>query len=552
MRTLTISLLLLCCVARLSAQSFTISVDPPQRFLPEATTTWTVTVTPSGGFSAPVFFNARPLDDLSATTSFSPEVLRSPYGTPVTLTLTYNGVKNGSTHRLEIEGYNGIVSSRDTITLTAPSTSAWRTFTRQNSQFGGAMGKKFIIDSSGNGWFGLGTSVQRFDGTSWTSFSEIAPGVIASATLAADRNGVWVSTIVNPHKAGLAYYDGSSWSHFDTTTGYSDSLIGWTVENEGGLTFAVALPSGLWVRSYNGLLHHDATGFHVQRIPVDAIYWMVAGNDGRLWFPVLSMTKPYEVATFDGKFWNDYPIAELGYPNMGIFVAIDPSGRLWTTHGYPNTLYTLDPATMKATEFTMDDGTDSARRGVLSLAWDTRGHMWLGHGRSPYYLQDRRAPAGVHRFDGTTWWHYTQENSGLPDNNVFYIQVDPKSNAIWFLTETGLAILDGNADPGTGVAGATGGTTPTPGGSGMTRPVTVYPNPTSGVTTIGLSLGGTSRVGIVVTNLLGRTVARTQDRVLDAGEQQLPLDLTGLAPGAYMVRTIVEDHVQAVSMAIVQ
>ncbi|HEX8657849.1 MAG TPA: DUF1501 domain-containing protein [Hymenobacter sp.] len=63
---------------------------------------------------------------------------------------------------------------------------------------------------------------------------------------------------------------------------------------------------------------------------------------------------------------------------------------------------------------------------------------------------------------------------------------------------------------------------------------TVYPNPAArgGQTTVAYESAG-GHVQVVLLDALGREVRRAVDRVLPRGAQRLPLDLSGLAPGAY-------------------
>ncbi|MDQ2771177.1 MAG: T9SS type A sorting domain-containing protein, partial [Bacteroidota bacterium] len=67
-----------------------------------------------------------------------------------------------------------------------------------------------------------------------------------------------------------------------------------------------------------------------------------------------------------------------------------------------------------------------------------------------------------------------------------------------------------------------------------TAEFTVYPNPVArdGSATVAYDCAG-GHVQVVVLDTLGREVRRALDRVVPAGLQQLPLDLSGLAAGAY-------------------
>ncbi|MEM8601765.1 MAG: T9SS type A sorting domain-containing protein [Bacteroidota bacterium] len=63
----------------------------------------------------------------------------------------------------------------------------------------------------------------------------------------------------------------------------------------------------------------------------------------------------------------------------------------------------------------------------------------------------------------------------------------------------------------------------------------LYPNPTTGATTLRLALDESRTVTVRVFDVLGREVART-DATLGAGPQTLALPTDGLAPGTYTVR----------------
>ena len=67
-----------------------------------------------------------------------------------------------------------------------------------------------------------------------------------------------------------------------------------------------------------------------------------------------------------------------------------------------------------------------------------------------------------------------------------------------------------------------------------TASFTVYPNPVprDGRTTVAYESAG-GHVQVVLLDTLGREVRRAVDRVLAAGPQFLPVDLSGLAAGAY-------------------
>lgn len=554
MRAFTIPLLMLCCVAGLSAQSFTINVDPPSRTTIGTTTTWTITVQPYDGFSAPIFFSARGLDDLGVAATFAPEVLRAPYDGSVTVTIVTGGAKDGITRRIEIEAYNGLISARDTVEIKLPGRSPWRTFTTENSGLPSpTIGRRLVVDSSGNGWFTGAQGDVRFDGTTWTTISEVGEITKLFMPLAADTGGVWFTTMLaDASGGGLAYYDGNGWKLYDRTTGYADSIVGGAMAL--GYPAGATTPGGLWARSTNGLLHYDGTRMRSIPLPLRAWRSMAVGRTGRSWLTGVLDTPPYyEILAFDGSTWNELTLSETGLPtespSLFLPTAVDSADRLWITYGDPNSLYILDPTTRRATEFTDDDGSGTVRQGVNCIGWDATGDLWIGHGTSQD-LEFRAVPDGVHRWDGSRWWHYTKENSGLIDNNVYDIQIDRKNNRIWILSRGGLSILDGNAPPESALAADVREQASLSTTDG--RLTALYPNPASGIATIGLMLRAPSRVSIAVMDLLGGIVFEVPERMLETGAQRIGLDLSKAPAGAYMVRALVNDRVESAPITIVR
>ncbi len=64
---------------------------------------------------------------------------------------------------------------------------------------------------------------------------------------------------------------------------------------------------------------------------------------------------------------------------------------------------------------------------------------------------------------------------------------------------------------------------------------TVYPNPTTNSVTITLSLTRSARVNFELTDMYGREVKPMMHQQLDAGSNNLQLDVGGLARGYYFL-----------------
>jgi hypothetical protein len=67
----------------------------------------------------------------------------------------------------------------------------------------------------------------------------------------------------------------------------------------------------------------------------------------------------------------------------------------------------------------------------------------------------------------------------------------------------------------------------------------VYPNPTNGPLTLNLSANTSTSVYLRVLDLAGRVIMQ-QNLAITEGDNRLPLDLTGNAPGLYIVEAKTE------------
>jgi hypothetical protein len=66
----------------------------------------------------------------------------------------------------------------------------------------------------------------------------------------------------------------------------------------------------------------------------------------------------------------------------------------------------------------------------------------------------------------------------------------------------------------------------------------VYPNPAKDLAQLEYSLPEAGKVTIRITDALGRTVFSLVEQQMEAGQQQLPLELNSLAAGRYHVNLL--------------
>ena len=82
--------------------------------------------------------------------------------------------------------------------------------------------------------------------------------------------------------------------------------------------------------------------------------------------------------------------------------------------------------------------------------------------------------------------------------------------------------------------------------------LTMYPNPTSGVVSIALTLDAPVDASVEVYDVLGREVVVLQEGSLNAGHHALSFDAVGLPAGVYVVRFVAGDAVKTRRITVVR
>ena len=214
--------------------------------------------------------------------------------------------------------------------------SSWLSFTTAN---GLANNKVVSIDEEPNGniWlshssFSAGVSI--YDGVSWNSYNSPDLPVSGVCATAFDSNGnVWFASPLD----GLAHYDGSTFSHYNTSHGllsnYSTSIC---VDNN----------DNIWLGSGDGMtvINNSLSQFNYHTImyslpPPDTLNPVVEiAKDGwgRIWTTIyVGYLAEGGVAFYNGSQWNDFDHSDgLAGPNVK-GLAIDNQNNVWvaTTTG---------------------------------------------------------------------------------------------------------------------------------------------------------------------------------------------------------------------------
>lgn len=337
-------------------------------------------------------------------------------------------------------------------------------------------------------WGGLA----RFDGSTWTVY-DTTNSPLTSNTItdvATDALGhVWVSAVdVDTNVFELYHFDGTTWT--DHTASLDDPTSYGMISS----LFVDPANDDLIVSYFSTVGIYDGTdwSFHDESTspwPTPALRGVARDPDGILWVVTdqgfLHWDGAWTVNSSAGQF-SDLEIAPNGDTWMVKSTAVARhSGGTWTYY--------------------QGNGTE-LHTAVQCVVVDNDGVPWVGHSGN----------GGLSRYNGTTWEYFDANNTNFPGGAVYDMAVDP-SGALWLATTVGLLKLDGPL----GVHEAPG-----------ERQVHLFPNPADGQATLQYPTLGPD-VMLSITDGQGRLFLGPQ-RLNGAGEHLL--DLRTLAPGPYHFR----------------
>ncbi len=501
------------------AQNFSVSASPRQKTL-DSTTSFSITVTPAAGFKASVFLSAYCPTLPSASISIAPEYLNPPFTRSAILTIAVAGPKKIDTHDIIIEAKNGPDITRDTVSLIlAEQHSAWRVYDKTNSPLTSSGVNAFVLDrEKGVAWLADVKNLYRFDGTTWTSerwpyVDSLKPYGIAGLALDAGGN-VWA--IFRGGRSFMVRKRDSVWTLFsepDSSTGFSRELIQaihWSNPRNFSSIQGDAL-GNIWITGSSMLARFDGSRWwHYtpknSPLPEAELHNFLVDRRGNVW-----IGSYYSLLRFDGTYWMKYSATELGMPEYSLITATaaDTAGNILLNRGVM--LIRSEDDTYLPTPITDPRLVDGASR------FDDENHPWLA-----------TWSRGLWRYDGTQWWEYTTANSGLPSNQLSFVDID-RTRTVWIGAGRSLVLLDGTLPPSRAFLSAV---RPTPeNGSALA----VAPNPVAGRGMVHVRTASRGSVRLSLCDPLGREVALLLDTVLEAGEHDIPLNSDALPAGTYFL-----------------
>jgi hypothetical protein len=516
--------LLLVVGTRSFGQSFSIAVSPHDDTIAGATSTLTVHITASGGFSASVFLEVSCPSLPLATISLAHGMVNPPYSIDDTITITLTGPKPGGTHLLLVRGHNGSLVSFDTVNLTVPLKTAWQVYNTTNSPIPSNRIRNIAIDGLGAVWIGTAWGLARKVDTVWTIFDSSTtfppaldlmrqgiyhPWYLNIEAMDVDDSGhIWISS-----GGWLCRYSDSNWTGYKTG---ADEISSISIDHSGKIWTVSMGRLGMFDTSSRSwsFFSTDNSDMHIQTVQLVKV-----GFDNALW---VDGTGSQGLVRLKGGYWTYYSVDSVGVGGANQAYLRD-SSEVWFVDGDGASRYNG-----YWERYVSAYDTVFPSRYPACIAFAGSGNKWVG--QNSFVGAES---SGLVKFYGSSCDIYNILNSGLPDDNISCLRID-SMGYVWVGTEYGgVAVLDGS------VSGYSRPPTRINDIAGVFHAVEIrfmsYPNParTSVVTHLNNFWPGAVRVSLL--DQLGRVVL-SRSKSIDMYGAVFDLNVSTVRSGAYIVR----------------
>jgi ligand-binding sensor domain-containing protein len=299
-----------------------------------------------------------------------------------------------------------------------------------------------------------------------------------------ENGALWIGT----YQHGLIKFDGTNWEHYNYQSGNlpDNGIHALAVEESPSTDDYV-----LWVGTGNGLIKFDGTSWSNVKIEDDSTKWVnaIAFEDGGISFSEGTMYVGAETGEFcitEGTNWQIFNLADAWNPNNSVTdIKIDATKKKWIA--------------------TSDEG--------------------------------------LYFYDGTQIPAYNTENSAIPSNNIYTIDVSNNNDSshVW-MSNNGLTVYtEANL---TDIKLNT---------AGQSMKLNNYPNPFSQSTTISYTIPnniGETHVSLSIFNLIGQKISQLVDKDQSPGTYQCTFHAANLKSGIYFYQIKVGKLLQKKKMIV--
>jgi ligand-binding sensor domain-containing protein len=293
-----------------------------------------------------------------------------------------------------------------------------------------------MIAKNGDLWLGMEGYLDHVQGKTWTSTlaqpAHNGPTKNNVTALSEDTAGV----IWSANSYGAGRYDGATWQALES--------------KDGSFPFprchgVIAESGKFWFASYNdvtvgpyGFAKYDQGKWTLHdslsncTLDNPTIYAMTIDSRGRFWCGERYTNR---VSMFDGFTWTKFDDVTRNTYTMSM--CADSSGNVYIGTGFQG-IVKFDGVTPQYFDYT---NTTLHSCVISALAWDERRKtLWVGEQFDSKSVI--KYPAGLAKFDGTSWSNYTVVDSPLPGMEQSSLAVD--DSGVWTSTwYSGVAHFDG-------------------------------------------------------------------------------------------------------------
>jgi len=276
--------------------------------------------------------------------------------------------------------------------------------------------RNILQDRNGNFWFASWQGIIRYDGTSFTNYTnkEGLRRFHVFSVLEDKTGNIWFGTI----RAGVYRYDGKTFTNFTTKEGLADNIIGCIFEDKTG---------NIWFGTGGGVSRYDGNSFTnfttKDGLSNNDINSIIEDKTGKLWFGTRG-----DACFYDGNTFTNFT-NKNGVPFRNVRSIIeDKKGNIWL--GGNDGLWRYDGSSF--TNFTTDF--------VGYIYEDNKGNIWTGTDEAnTHHWELSRYDEKLLSLGQTKGTKILKE-----DGQIFGILEDTNGN-IWFGTEKGVCRYDGKA-----------------------------------------------------------------------------------------------------------
>jgi len=281
------------------------------------------------------------------------------------------------------------------------------------------------IDGNNNIWIGTQNGISKFDGTTWTSYTNAIDSGIVNNTInaicALSNGNIWIGT-----DFGASLYDGNTWTPYTTLNGLGDDRINHIAEKSDG---------SIWFSDYDGITIYDGgtwTSYTMNDgLPFGGINQTDFDSNGDAWLA----SGLGGLIKFDGSTFETYNQSNGLVNNKIRSILVDNQNNKWA--GTAEGLSEFNSGNVLTENHTimLTLPPPDTLNPVEDLAMDSQGNIWSG-----IYVDYLVTEGGIAVYNGSFWADF-DVNDGLVGPVVRSIDIDGNDN-VWVGTSTGISKIE--------------------------------------------------------------------------------------------------------------